>query len=192
MSTSNLVPVGAPLRLLNLLSSLALAVGCIATLLMMIHVSVAVVGRLVFHEAVGGTLETVTYIYMVAVVFLPLAAVQRRREQIIVEVFSHMLPKRQLAVLDGLVGILGCAFMLTLTWFSAHEAWAQTMIRETAPSTANPVPIWPARWLVVLGSGLTAIYLGVQTVIDLTLAISGRVARFDERIDHDAARGAEL
>lgn len=179
----------SPLRLLNLLASLALGVGCVATLLMMIHVSVAVVGRLVFHLAIGGTLETVTYIYMVAVVFLPLAAVQRRREQIIVEIFSHMLRPRTLAVLDGIVGILACVFMVTLTWFSAHEAWAQTLIRETAPSTANPVPIWPARWLVVLGSALTALYLAVQAAADLALAVSGRHASFDERIGKSVVPG---
>ena len=168
------------LRILNPASSLTLAVGCMATLFMMLHVSLDVIARLVFKYPIGGTLETVTYIYMVAVVFLPLAMVQRRRQQIIVEIFSQMLPKRALALLDGFVAVIGCVFMLALTWFSAHEAWASTLIRETAPSTQNAVPIWPARWMVVIGAGLVALYLALQAAADLSLAATGRRAAFDE------------
>jgi len=159
---------------------MTLAIGCAATLLMMLHVSLDVFTRLVIKYPIGGTLETVTYIYMVAVVFLPLAMVQRRRQQIIVEIFSQMLSRRTLALLDGIVAVIGCVFMLAMAWFSAHEAWAATLIRETAPSTHNAVPIWPARWMVVVGAGLAALYLAVQATADLTLAATGCRAAFDE------------
>ena len=161
-------------RLLKPLSTGTLVLGCVATLLMMLHVVADVIARVVFKVALGGTLETVTYIYMVAVVFLPLAMVQRRRQQIIVELFSQVLPPRVLALLDGIVGTLACLFMVALAWFSAHEAWAQTLIRETAPSPTNPVPIWPARWMVVAGAALVALYLAIQSVDDLCMAATGR------------------
>jgi TRAP-type C4-dicarboxylate transport system permease small subunit len=165
--------VNALVRLLNPLSTATLALGCTATLLMMLHVVVDVTARVVFKSPVGGTLETVTYIYMVAVVFLPLAMVQRKRQQIIVELFSQMLPPRVLALLDGVVAAVACVFMLALTWYSGHEAWAQTLIRETAPSAQNPVPIWPARWMVVAGGALVACYLAIQSAADLRLAFTG-------------------
>lgn len=154
-----------------------MVMGCIATLLMMMHVSVDVLGRLIFKYPIPGTLEVVTYLYMVAVVFLPLAMVQRTRQQIIVELFSQLLPKRTLALLDGSMGLLGFGFMLLLTWFSGHDAYAQTLIRETAPSELNPVPIWPARWFVTMGAALAACYLAVQAAQDLRYAVTGKPSR---------------
>ena len=162
------------LRLLDPLSAATLALGCTATLLMMLHVVVDVAARVGLRQPIGGTLETVTYIYMVAVVFLPLAMVQRRRQQIIVELFTQLLPPRALALLDGAVAAVACVFMVALAWYSGHEAWAHTLIRETAPSATNPVPIWPARWMVVAGAALVSLYLALQSAADLTLAITGR------------------
>lgn len=165
--------MNALVRLLNPLSTATLALGCLATLLMMLHVVVDVTARVVFRQPIGGTLETVTYLYMVAVVFLPLAMVQRRRQQIIVELFTQVLPPRVLALLDSAVAALACLFMLALTWYSGHEAWAQTLIRETAPSASNPVPIWPARWMVVVGAALVSLYLAIQSAADLRFAFTG-------------------
>jgi TRAP-type C4-dicarboxylate transport system permease small subunit len=173
-------------RLLKPLSTGTLALGCTATLLMMLHVVADVVARVVFKIPLGGTLETVTYIYMVAVVFLPLAMVQRKRQQIIVELFSQVLPPRVLALLDGVVGALACVFMVALAWYSAHEAWAQTLIRETAPSPTNPVPIWPARWMVVVGAALVALYLAIQAADDLCMAATGRRTLASEPADGPA------
>lgn len=166
-------------RILEKAAAALLAVGCLMTLLMMVHVSLDVSGRLVFSAPLGGTLETVTYIYMVGCVFLPLTMVQRRRQQIIVEVFSQVLPPRALALLDGLVGIAGVGFMLAIAWFSGGEAWLQTLSREVAPSTQHPVPIWPARWLVPLGAAGVALTLAVQTAADLLFAVRGVPAAFD-------------
>ncbi|VTU29899.1 TRAP-type C4-dicarboxylate transport system, small permease component [Variovorax sp. PBS-H4] len=174
-------------RLLNRLSTATLVLGAAATLLMMLHVVVDVIARVVFKRPVGGTLETVTYIWMVAVVFLPLAMVQRRRQQIIVELFSQVLPPRVLALLDGIVAAIACCFMLGLTWYSGHEAWAQTLIREAAPSPTSPVPIWPARWMVVAGAGLVAVYLALQSAADLRLAVTGK-----RSLTADPAPGARL
>lgn len=171
------------IRLLDRLSAAALFVGCLCTLLMMVHVTVDVVGRLVFKQVIGGTLEMVTYIYMVAIVFLPLAMVQRRRQQIIVEIFSQFLPPRTLALLDGSVGFVACIFMAFMAWCSGVEAWSQTLIHETAPSTANPVPIWPARWMVALGAALVAVLMALQSVADLGYAITGRRLAFNDRND---------
>ncbi|RJF98644.1 TRAP transporter small permease subunit [Noviherbaspirillum saxi] len=158
--------------LMDRISSLLLVLGCTATLLMMLHVCADILGRLIFSRPIGGTLEVVTYIYMVAVAFLPMAVVQRQRQQIIVEVFNQLLPKRVLAFLDGTVAIVGCVFMSVLAWYAGWDALEKTLIFETAPSELNPVPIWPARWMVVAGAALAAAYLAVQAVSDLRSAFS--------------------
>lgn len=169
-------------RLLDQATDVSMALGCLATLLMMLHVAGDVTLRLLLRQPIPGTLETVTYVYMVAVVFLPLAMVQRRRQQIVVELFTHAVPPRLLAVLDGCVGLLGAVFMAAVTWFSGKEAWAQTLIRETAPSMMNPVPIWPARWFVVVGAGLVGLYLLMHAIDDLRLAAAGDRLALDARL----------
>lgn len=164
---------------LDRISAVLLALGCLATLLMMLHVCADVIGRLLFRHPIGGTLEVVTYIYMVAVVFLPMAVVQSKRQHLIVELFSQVFPKRVLAGLDGVVALLACVFMIALAWYSGHDALAQTLIRETAPSELNPVPIWPARWMVTAAAALSALYLGLQAFADLLLATTGTAPSFN-------------
>lgn len=154
----------------------SLAIGCLATLAMMLHVTLDVIGRVSGLWRVQGALETVTFIYMVAVVFLPLALVQAERRQIVVDLFAQMLPRRLAAFLDGLMGLLGAAFMLAFAWYGAEEALQQTLIFETAPSTTSPVPIWPARWMVVLAGAPVALYLFLQAIRNLAFAFGKAVA----------------
>lgn len=161
-------------RLLSFTTHASLVLGCVATLLMMLHVCADIVARQFTIWRVPGTLETVTYVYMVMIAFLPLAMVQARRQQISVELFVELIPPRVLALLDGVVGLIGTGFLMVMTWFSLGLAWSQTLIWEAAPSMTAPVPIWPIRWLLVLSWTLVCIHLAVQTIESLTLAWSGR------------------
>lgn len=165
-------------RLLSLTTRASLAVGCLATLLMMLHVSADIAARQLTSWRVPATLETVTYVYMVLIAFLPLAMVQAKRQQIVVELFTELLPPRVLALLDGVVGVVGCVFIAGVTWFSAKLAWNQTLIWEAAPSMTAPVPIWPVRWMLVLGWALLALHLAVQTAAYLAQAATGRAPAF--------------
>lgn len=164
----------AAARLLSFTTHASLVLGCVATFLMMLHVCADVLTRQFTTWRVPGTLETVTYVYMVVIAFLPLAMVQARRQQISVELFVELIPPRMLALLDGLVGLVGTVFLIVMTWFSLRLAWSQTQIWEAAPSMTAPVPIWPVRWLLSLSWILVCIHLAVQTVESLTHAWTGR------------------
>lgn len=161
-------------------SRVLLVLGCCATLLMMAHVAIDVVAKLLFGKPIVGTLEMVTHYYMVAVVFLPLAMVQARRAQITVEVFTHKLPPRVTAALDGVVGFAGFAFLGVLAWMSGAEALSQTQLREEALSSHFPIEIWPARWLVVVGAALVALNMLAQAIADVLFAVAGKPTAFDE------------
>lgn len=173
-------------RLLTLLTSASLALGCLATLLMMLHVSADIVARQLTSWRVPATLETVTYVYMVMIAFLPLATVQARRQQIAVELFAELLPPRVIACLDAVVGLIGGVFVIGLTWFSTKLAWEQTLIWEAAPSMSSPVPIWPVRWMLVLGWLLVCLHLLLQSWINAVAALTGRPAAFGPGADDDA------
>ena len=166
-------------RALALTTSASLALGCLATFLMMLHVSADIIARQLTSWRVPATLESVTYIYMVMIAFLPLAMVQARRQQIVVELFTELLPPRLTALLDGVVGLIGCAFLAGVTWYSAGLAWKQTLIWEAAPSMAAPVPIWPVRWMLVLGWALVTIHLLLQSAAHLVTAVTGRSPVFE-------------
>ena len=65
-------------RMIDLLSFVFMAIAAIALTLMMGHVTVDVAGKYLLNAPVPVTLEMVSNYYMVAVVFLPLAAAERR------------------------------------------------------------------------------------------------------------------
>jgi TRAP-type C4-dicarboxylate transport system permease small subunit len=161
------------LKALDRIADLLVIAGCAVTLAMMLHVTADVLGKVLFNHPINGTLEVVTYYYMVGCVFLPLAMVQRKRAQIVVEVFTHLLPRRALLYLDGVVSLVSAGFAGLLTYHGALHATAKTQLREVIPSPQLYLEIWPARWFVVLGTGAVTLYLVVQAVRDLLEATRG-------------------
>ena len=93
-------------RILAAASHALLALGAIIIGLMAVHVIVDVLARYSFNQPLPGTIEIVSLYYMVAVIFLPVAYVQMRRQHIVVTQFTDWLPVRGRLSLDGLVGIL--------------------------------------------------------------------------------------
>lgn len=155
--------------------SLGLAViGGAAVFIMMVHVTADVALKYLLHLPIVGTLEVVTFYYMCATVFLPFAMVQRRREHIIVEVFTQWLPPRATAAVDFFASLLGAAFAAVLTWTSGEEAIAQTLIGEIWDAGYFELPIWQSRWLVPIGCGTLTLYFLLHSVQDFRFALTGR------------------
>lgn len=147
-----------------------LALGCMFIALMMLHVSLEVLLRYVFNAPMVGTLETVSYYYMVAAVFLPLALVEHRRAHIRVDVFVQLLPRR----LQLLLYAFGCGvslvFFCMLFWQSMLDAWRSTLGFETIMSNYL-FYIWPSRWALPLG------FLGAMLAILANLLTALRERR---------------
>ena len=70
----------------------AMVLATLFLVLMALHVSLDVGLRYLFGKSFTGTLEFVSFYYMVAVVFLPLAYVELQREHISVDVLVGRLP----------------------------------------------------------------------------------------------------
>jgi len=81
-------------RFSDVIGKLALALAAAFLVLMALHITVDVVLRLMFGGAFPGTLEIVSFYYMVYAVFLPLAFVERRGEHIEVDAFFNLMPAR--------------------------------------------------------------------------------------------------
>ena len=165
------------------LTTLFLWLAAAATAAMMLHVAADVVAKLLLRQPILGTLETVSLYYMVAVVFLPLAAVQRDRGHIFIELFTQRLNARAQRLLDALALLLTFALAVTLFWRGLDVAVEKTVVRELSTNIEFQVQVWPGRWFPVVGFGLTAVWCFLQLVDDVVAIASGRALEHHERDD---------
>lgn len=134
-------------------------VGAVAVIAMMLHICADVISRKLFGAPIVGTLEFVTYLYMIAVVFLPLAMTQVERGHVIVEVFSQHLGPAKLRWLDIFAQVVTAIYVGFVGWWGMREALRATQRGEVIAIVGWDVPLWPTRWLLVFG--LTAMLLVV-------------------------------
>ena len=130
-----------------------------AILIMMLHVSADVLFKYLFNLPIVGTLEMVSHYYMVAAIFLPLAAIEFRREHILVELFTMRFGVRAVAGFDAFSCLLAAAFCACVTWMSAIEAVRRTMTFDLVDAVYYRIYVWPTRWLVPVGFGLFTLVL---------------------------------
>lgn len=162
-------------RLNSLVQKFVVIVGGAALLIMMLHITAEVVLRSLFGITIPGTLEFVSFYYMVVGVFAGLAVVALLNEHVVVEVFLTWLPGRALAIFDALAALIGAAY----AGFLAYGAWLQakssTKFDEIMPVRGFDMPIWPSRWVAVAG------------LIIIAFASLGHVIRFlRDRKEHSA------
>lgn len=150
-------------QLIDLVSTIFMVVAVIALTLMMGHVTVDVIGKYVFNAPIPVTLEMVSNYYMVAVVFLPLAAVEKVNGHIFVELIYSMLPRVGRRVLDVVAHGLALSFFFMLMRYSWVTAMRKFEVGEFIMGT-YPVLVWPGRFLVPLGCGLIAALLVLRFV----------------------------
>jgi TRAP-type C4-dicarboxylate transport system permease small subunit len=164
-------------RVLSRLADIFLWAGAIAVLAMMLHVSADVLMKVALHQPIMGTLEIVSFIYMVGCTFLPLAHVQLSRTLIIVEVFTQKLAPEKNLRFDIAAAVLTVAYLLLLAVMGGVVAVAKTEIGEAQDATYFDLPVWPMRWVFCFSCGLAALVALYQLIDDFRLARFGR--RFD-------------
>ncbi len=140
-------------RVLGWLTRILLVIGTVALILMAIHVTADVIGRLAFTHPVYGTTEIVSFYYMVAAVCLPLAYMELRDDHITVEVIYQKLPmllRRIVFVFSTLVTALFFGLFAYQSWFDSLKATAS---REMVMGNAF-IEIWPSRYFLPVSFGL--------------------------------------
>lgn len=145
-------------RLASFLATLAE----IAVAIMMLHIVIDVFVRSVFKLQFEGTLETVSNWYMVATVFLPFALVQLSGQHLRAEIFTERFgpgTQRWIRMLGALATLL---FAAAIVWYAAGDAYAATLREDRVELTRGFLYIWPTRWLVVVGFGLTGLIAAME------------------------------
>jgi TRAP-type C4-dicarboxylate transport system permease small subunit len=128
------------------------ALAALCALLMMLHVSADLFSRFVLGKQLQGTIEIVSAYYMVGLVFLPLAYIDRRGAHISADVFTSLMSPKLRALSIIFTEIVILVWMGALVYFSAREALLRTADGEVWRSGESLIPVWYSRWLVPVGS----------------------------------------
>jgi TRAP-type C4-dicarboxylate transport system permease small subunit len=156
------------LTLSRLVERMALAVlllGGVGMLAAMFLGTADVVGTQFLGWPIPGAVE-LTESTMVLIVFGALAFVQIRRGHIRVElVYSHMGPRVRSAM-DALADLAAMVFFGLLLWQAIGEAMLSLRIREATLGLIR-FPLYPARWTIVVGTGLLIVQLGLDLFHDV-------------------------
>jgi TRAP-type C4-dicarboxylate transport system permease small subunit len=144
-------------RALDTLTDILVVVSGIAISLMAIHIVVDVGGRYLLRAPLPGTVEFVSRYYMVVLVFLPLALVQKRDGHFVAGLFTDNLPPRIKQPLIAVTHVAMAAVALLLAWRGVTAAEHATVTGEQVQAAEFVIMTWPGRWLVPLGLGLMAL-----------------------------------
>ena len=149
-------------RIVNAISSTLLNISLVCLLFMMGHVVLDVFMKFTFNSPIIGTLETVSYYYMVGAVFLPLAAVELKKEHVHVDLFIQFFSPRLRQVILVLVHLLGIAYFGGLFYQTLIDAIASFGYKETIMSNYL-FYVWPSRWALPIGFLAMALALLLST-----------------------------
>lgn len=163
-------------RGLNAFSNFLMIIAGVAVTLMMLHISADILSKLVLNKPIMATLEVVTWYYMVATIFLPWGYIQVHKKHLMVELFTMKMPPRKLAVLEGIVGIVGAIYVGILCWLTLEHAIDQTIAGEIQDVTFFDLPVWPSRWLLPIPAAVMSLTFLTQGIRDLTFGFTGRGA----------------
>ena len=164
--------LNASTRFVETLSKTGAVAGGSGIVILMLLATAGAIGRKLGHP-VPCSLEASETI-MFASVFLGMAYVALQDGHINVTLFTQRLSTRIQTILDTVVLLLSAAVFGLLTWSSWGLAWKWFLIREVRLG-AFPWPIWPFRFLFVVGMGLIALQL-IFSAVNLIRKAWGREA----------------
>lgn len=139
---------------------------------LMLMVVSDVIGRYVFNNPLTGTLE-VTELFVVGIVYAALAYTQFLKAHISVDLLViHYGPGKRLTA-ETITLLILLAFFALLVWQGSRMAWDSWQIREI--SVGPPIPIYPGKVIVPIGSFLICIRLIIQIAENLKALLIGGI-----------------
>jgi TRAP-type C4-dicarboxylate transport system permease small subunit len=125
-----------------------------------------IVGRTVFSRPIYGTAEMVAS-SIVIIVFLQAGYAIRSRSMLKAEFLVEHLPDKVQRALLAVGYLLGAGFFLMIITGGWEESIKSFVGGEFEGEGALRVPSWPARWTVIVGSGLAMINYLVMAYLDV-------------------------
>ena len=123
-----------------------------------------VVGRDFLGIGVPGSYE-LTSVLLAALIFVGLPLATERDEHVAVDLIDHVLPRRGVRILSGLMGVLSTVVLAVLAW----QLWVRG-VRLTADGAYTNVlrlPLAPVAYLMAVTTGIAAVVQAVRASVDL-------------------------
>ncbi|PJE33274.1 Tripartite ATP-independent periplasmic transporters, DctQ component [Pseudooceanicola marinus] len=152
-------------KVADLLSQGLALIGSIGLMAMLVHISIDVISRNIFDLPVPATNEVVSRYYMVLIVFLPLAWVERQRTMITVEVMEMVLGPLGRRLSDAAVGLLATVIYASLGWVTWTVALKNMEIGTFVDVLGRQLPVWPSYFLPTAGFFLAALMTALRVIL---------------------------
>ena len=137
----------------SIASGLAL-IGAIGVVAMLLHITGYVILRLFLSSPIPATVEIVSYYYMLAVAFLPIAWAERRGDMIAIEVFAGFYRGAVGTAVDFFVAAITAAVYFVLAWTTWHAAMREFEAGSFVISLSHLIPTWPGYFALPVGFAL--------------------------------------
>ena len=176
-------------RTIDLATSFLSIVAGISVVLLVAPVPLDVVIRSAIGKTLPGTIPAVSNYYMVLIVCLPLAFVERKNAHIHVDVLTNLLPDRLARPLFGWTYLLTALIFGFVGYASWIEAVAQFAMGKFVIEQDIKIITWIGYFGVPLGYGLGALYALLKFAGFLTghyqEHVDDNVDSKVERLSHD-------
>ena len=160
------------LRLNDWIARALLTIAAVLAFLLCFVVCADVLGRDLFGRPLQGTKEMVE-ISIVMILWLQAAYAIRSGGMIWVDAVHVHLPPRAQRACEVFCALLGIAFFVLVCWGSMEPAAYAWRSNEFEGEGALRIPVWPARFLVVIGSFLAAFNYALLAVERFRALLSG-------------------
>jgi TRAP-type C4-dicarboxylate transport system permease small subunit len=116
-----------------------------------------------------GTAEHIRNL-LILIVFLQLPYAVRSRSMLFVDIFHNLMPGRLKSLNYKFCALLGALFFMVLAYGAIDPAVRAWVENEYEGEGVVDVPAWPARFAILVGSGMTAWFyllriLGVESTL---------------------------
>jgi TRAP-type C4-dicarboxylate transport system permease small subunit len=124
---------------------------------MMFPITADVILRYGFRSPLHGSLELGEFM-MIGIVYLSIAYIQAVKGHIRIEVGSAWLPKKFQIAMDIFGYAIGLALFSIIAWRSGQLAWEAWITKDYTMGVVY-FPLWPAKSIVPIGTGLLCLRL---------------------------------
>ncbi|WP_156174578.1 TRAP transporter small permease [Hoeflea sp. IMCC20628] len=139
-----------------------------ACALMVVHICAEVVSRKLLNMPLPGTVTVVSYYYMIAITFMPLALVEQRDANVSVEVVTQFFSIGLQRIVEAFGWLLSSGVYALLAWVSWTDAVRQQKVGTYVMESGYQLVLWPTRYMLPIGFGLVALVLLFKIVARLT------------------------
>tara|TARA_R110002094_G_scaffold27435_1_gene40482 strand:- start:410 stop:943 length:534 start_codon:yes stop_codon:yes gene_type:complete len=145
-------------RFLDRITSSFTILSGLALIFMLLQISVDVFCKYVFNTPLLWTMDVVASYMMVAIVFLPLAEVERKNSHIRVELLIQGMSYPVRRVMVAFSTIVSIVYFAALTWRTWGDAVDKFHIGEYVMGEAQ-VTVWPSRFFLPIGCAVLVLLL---------------------------------